>query len=499
MNPNISLIVTVYNKHDFLVHCLDSVANQTNKSAQVIIVDDGSTDGSAKICDDYAKKYDFETYHTKNQGVSEARNFGMRKARGEFIAFLDADDVLVPEAIDIMAKVSSRGYNIYQFGQYRRKKYEIDNKRQYGSPKGHYGFDFIPKYWVMVWNKLYKRSFLEDYHLTFKKGMQFGEDALFNAQCILANEGLYHAPQATIIHCLDDNNSLCRGNLNLGRLELLDKELCNLKDAQVDPRKEEWVKVAIEEHRNSKLFKRYGFGNGNGGKYDIVYFVKDEPTNEELVYSLRSVEKNWQYRSVWFCGGCPKNLKPDQRIDLEQQGTSKWNKVRDMIARVCQNKDITEDFWLFNDDFFILKPTTEDMPPQYNGELVPYVERIEKRQGHSDDYTMRLRCASEALEKAGKTTLNYEVHKPMLINRKKALEVMEAFPKTPAFRSLYGNYWQIGGVSKHDMKIKVKKYGKMHNVENYWEFVSTSDTSFNEGEVGEFLRRRFTERSRFEK
>ena len=495
----ISLIITVYNKQDFLNHCLDSVVGQTDQSAQVIIVDDGSTDGSAEICDSYARQYGFEVYHTENNGVSEARNLGMDKATGDYITFLDADDALTPDAIEIMGKVATRGYNIHQFGQYRRKKYAIDDGRKYSSPKGHYGFDFIPKYWVMVWNKLYKRIFIEDYYIRFKKGMQFGEDTLFNAQCILANGGFYHAPQTTIIHCLDDKKSLCRGDLSLDKLELLDEELCKLEEAQFDDKKKAWVGVAIDEHRNSRLFRRYGFGKGNGGKYDIVYFVKKSPTNEELVYSLRSVEKNWKYRSVWFCGGCPDNLRPDQMLSLAQQGTSKWNRVKDMIVQVCKNDHITENFWLFNDDFFVLKPLPEDMPPQYNGELLPYVERIERRQGHADDYTRRLRCASEALEKAGKTTLNYEVHKPMLINRKKALEVLEVFPNTPAFRSLYGNYLGIGGVSKHDMKIKTKKYSKMHEVENNWDFVSTSDTSFEEGDVGEFLRMKFTEKSRFEK
>lgn len=498
MRPKISLIITVYNKAPFLRRCLDSVANQTNQDAQVIIVDDGSTDGSTAICSQYREKYDWDLWCTQNRGVSEARNLGLDKAEGDYITFLDADDLYVPDAVASMVAEVAKGHNICQFRQHRCRKYSELNKTAYGSPQGDYGLDLIPRYWVLVWNKLYKRSFLRDNHLRFKPGMQFGEDTLFNAQCILANGGLYHAPEVTTIHCLDDKKSLCRGQMEMAKAQLLDNELVKLYNAQVDPAKANWVKTAIDEHRNSKLFRRYGVGIDNGGKYDIVYFVKDAPVNDELVYSLRSVEKNLPYRRVCFCGGCPKNLRPDQQIKVTQDGTSKWNNVRAMIAEICRSDFITDDFWLFNDDFFVLKPMPEDMPPQYNGDLISYVDRIDRKQGHSDDFTRRLRCAAEILAARGKTTLNYEVHKPMLINRKKALEVMEQFPRTPAFRSIYGNCLNIGGENKHDMKVKVTKFNKLFFVENVWEFVSTDDNSFESGDVGEMIRMRFTERSRFE-
>ncbi|MBQ3474468.1 glycosyltransferase [Candidatus Saccharibacteria bacterium] len=495
MQPKVSLIITVYNKAPFLRRCLDSVKNQVKNDAQIIVVDDGSTDGSAEICDEY----DFEIYHIENGGVSEARNFGMNKAKGEYITFLDSDDILTPKTLNIMEKVAGRGFNIYQFGQYRCKTPENCNKIPYASPKGHYDLYFIPKYWVMVWNKLYKKSFLEENHIRFQKDMSFGEDAIFNMQCILANGGLYHAPQTTIIHCLDDKNSLCRGNLNLEKIEKLDAELNKIADQQIEPNKIQWARIAVNEHRNSRLFKKYGFNKESKGEYDIVYMVKDEYENEELRYSLRSVEQNWKYRNIWFCGGCPNGLKPDKMFPIKQEGFLKWDRVRDMLIKVCENDDISENFWLFNDDFFILKPMADDMQPQYNGELIPYIERIEKKhQGREDAYTSRLRQANNTLKKMGYTTFNYEVHKPMLINRKKALEVLKKFEGTPCFRSLYGNYYAIGGINKHDMKIKVLNYGKMYLVEGTWEFLSTSDDSFNYGQVGTFLREKFYKKCRFE-
>ena len=498
----ISLIIPVYNKGDFIARCLESVANQTDKSAQVIMVDDGSTDGSSSYLDYYQKKYGWELYRTENRGVSAARNLGIDKAKGKYITFLDADDFLHRDAIKTMRINAKNGYNIVQFGQYRLWNLRSFNERlvlPYRSLEGRYSLDRIPKYWVHVWNKMYKREFLDQNNIRFRDGMQFGEDAVFNVECLLANNGLYHAPGATVYHILDDKNSLCRGSgLNLERLEFLDDELCKLYEKQTLPAKKRWLLIAINQHRHSRLFRKFGFNRGFKGSYDVVYILKDSSMNPELVYSLRSLDQNWQYKSVWFCGGCPEGLKPDRHMKIKQTGLNKWDKVRDMVIKICKNDQITDNFWLFNDDFYVLKKIDENIPPQYNGELKQYIERIERRQGGPDGFTIRLKQAADDLEKAGLDTLNYEVHKPMLFNRKKLLEALEKFPDTPAYRSIYGNYWKIGGQTKHDMKIKVLKFTKMADVENFWEFVSTSDESFHDGEIGRFIRDKFREKSRFE-
>lgn len=232
----------------------------------------------------------------------------------------------------------------------------------------------------------------------------------------------------------------------------------------------------------------------NDEKFDIVYFIKDSPKNEELKYSLRSVEENWEYRDVWFYGGCPDDLCPDRRITIKQKGLNKWEKVRNMLREAFQNEELSENIWLFNDDFFILNRGAIDLLPTYDDTLVTYIESIMKKNNNSNsEYTMRLRLTIQALK--GFTILNYEVHKPMLINRRKALEVLDNFPNIGGFRSLYGNYWQIGGENRHDMKIKDLGTYDWED----WEFLSTSDESFKEGEVGRFIRERFNKKSRFEK
>ena len=495
----VSLIVTVYNKAPYLKRCFDSIVNQIDKSAEVIIIDDGSTDGSTKICAKYASKYKWLLCCTQNRGVSEARNLGLDRATGDYIAFVDADDALTPDAIDIMTRIARHEFNIYQFGHIRRASGKVTTTHRALAKKGFYGLDKMPKHWQIVWNKLYKADFIKKHKIRFISGMQFGEDEMFNARAILANNGLYQAPQVLMEHYFDDFDSLCRGQLDLERLQRLLDELKKLGNRQKDKRKKQWCYDAIERHSHSRVFLEYGYQRKNSGKYDIVYFLKRSPINEELRYSLRSVEQNWQYKSVWFYGGCPEGIRPDHHVDVAQLELTKWERVRGMLRKACLNDDITDDFWLFNDDFFVLTPHNENMPPQYNTTLQERISSIESRHGgNSTEYTERLRHLVKTLKKAKKGYLDYTVHKPMLINRKKMLEVLDKFPDEPMSRALYGNYWKIGGESNHDMKIQRINYNKAATAIKEWDFVSTSDESFRNGNIGRYLRDKFDIKSRFE-
>lgn len=105
MNPKISVIVPVYNVEKYLSRCLKSLLAQTFKDFEIILVDDGSTDRSAKICDVYAKKYEIiKVFHKANRGQGAARNFGVKMAQGEFVNFVDSDDYVNPRYLEILLK-----------------------------------------------------------------------------------------------------------------------------------------------------------------------------------------------------------------------------------------------------------------------------------------------------------------------------------------------------------------------------------------------------------
>ena len=91
-----SVIIPVYNVEKYIERCLKSVISQNYDDLEIIVVDNGSTDRSGSICDIYANEYaNISVYHIENHGVGSARNFGLSKAKGEFICFMDADDYLV--------------------------------------------------------------------------------------------------------------------------------------------------------------------------------------------------------------------------------------------------------------------------------------------------------------------------------------------------------------------------------------------------------------------
>lgn len=102
-NPLISIIVPVYNVEPYLERCLDSILSQTYKNYEVILIDDGSTDNSGKICDTYAKNHpQIKVFHKKNGGLSDARNFGIKKSSGEYLTFVDSDDTITEDALEYL-------------------------------------------------------------------------------------------------------------------------------------------------------------------------------------------------------------------------------------------------------------------------------------------------------------------------------------------------------------------------------------------------------------
>jgi glycosyltransferase involved in cell wall biosynthesis len=105
-NSKISVIVPVYNVSRYLTKCIDSILNQTFKDFELILVDDGSTDNSGTICDDYKNKYEFiKVIHTKNCGVSNARNVGIEISGGDYITFIDSDDYIDTRFLEILYKL----------------------------------------------------------------------------------------------------------------------------------------------------------------------------------------------------------------------------------------------------------------------------------------------------------------------------------------------------------------------------------------------------------
>lgn len=229
-------------------------------------------------------------------------------------------------------------------------------------------------------------------------------------------------------------------------------------------------------------------------KWDVVYILRNDidEDNEELKYSLRSLE-NFEYNKVCFAGGAPSNLVPDYQLEFEQEGHNKWRKVRNTIEAICNDPNISENFWLFNDDFFILKPYDQDKV-YYNGTIPELIQRLEAQRGKGIAYVKHINRSLIILQENEMPIKNYSLHMPMLINKEKGKEVLEKFQYGSAFRNLYGNYVDEGNEVCADCKISTPNILP----EDTWGVVSTNERVFGYGEIGKFIREKFQKKSRFE-
>ena len=106
---SVSVIVPVYNSEKYLEECVDSILSQNYDALELLLVDDGSTDTSGKICDEYSlKDHRVKTFHINNAGPSRARNYGLDQIKGELVMFVDSDDILIPGAISVLSNIISR-------------------------------------------------------------------------------------------------------------------------------------------------------------------------------------------------------------------------------------------------------------------------------------------------------------------------------------------------------------------------------------------------------
>lgn len=221
---------------------------------------------------------------------------------------------------------------------------------------------------------------------------------------------------------------------------------------------------------------------------DIVYFVKDTKENEELKYSLRSL-KNLQYDNVWFFGGRPNGLRPDKAVRVLQNQPTKYDNVHVMYSWVL-NSEVSDDFIMFNDDFFVMDKVAEVLPA-HRGSLYEYIVKVEDNNGGMTAYTRRLRRTTKALEEAGLSTRCYELHIPMVFNKEKLRAALNKFPGLNGVRSIYGNMYYEGN------RIPDCKVFKQGQPLPEGPFLSTSDSTWKYY-IGEGIKRKFDTPSRFE-
>lgn len=208
----ISIIIPVYNAENYLNECMESILAQTFSEYEVLLIDDGSTDKSGIICDQYARKYkNVYVYHQKNSGQAVARNFGVKQAKGRYIWFVDSDDVILSDnALSVIQKEFVHIPDVIAFGWK-----EAENNEEFCLSPERFGFCIdekcekiqsgtqylsgslskTPLYNWYPWIYLYRREYWINHSFEFPKGQKF-EDLKLIYNTLLDAESIVKVDQA---------------------------------------------------------------------------------------------------------------------------------------------------------------------------------------------------------------------------------------------------------------------------------------------------------------
>lgn len=185
----VSIVVLVYNLEEYLPRCLDALVNQTLKEIEILCVDDGSTDSAPQIIEDYAHKYPnlVKAFHKENGGEHTTRNYGLEKARGEYVTFVDADDYVEANWVEVLyseAKQNKADLAVCGFRRIDMNTGKVVGKDLLGGKKVVKEISAKDDFPAFInpapWNKIYKREKVKDFRFL---NLRCFSDMMFLASC----------------------------------------------------------------------------------------------------------------------------------------------------------------------------------------------------------------------------------------------------------------------------------------------------------------------------
>ena len=323
MNENnlaVSIIMPVYNSEAYLQNCIDSILSQEFDSFELLLIDDGSTDRSPEICDDYASQDErVKVFHKDNGGICAARNFGLENAKGTYIAFSDHDDIVLPGFLaDNYIAAMENDADVVKFGRkgllIRGKKVISTDVRSFNDSILRHK-DIVECFLKMriqgtmncVWDGMFRRDFLEKncirFDTRFKKG---GEDIDFCSRCFVAAEVAILRPQVYYEHYIrvGISTSTVEDPNRMYKYELLTENLeCCIKTANIDIEKyraEYTVCIAKESIYPSV---KYMITTGKG-LHDVHEWLLARSNNRPIpvvsLNELKEVSRKWSLFSWMY-------------------------------------------------------------------------------------------------------------------------------------------------------------------------------------------------------
>lgn len=254
----ISIIIPMYNSENYIEKCLESLLAQTDSEYEILVIDDGSTDNSKSICTELQRKCDkIKLYSQNNSGVSNARNFGISKATGDYIMFVDSDDWveldLLVSAEEYIQKYSP---DVLIYGI----KYMKGDKCSFNSSTDRiecFEYNQVKEYIIELYrtgaiassvNKIYKRTVLKN--IQFDEGLKYGEDLKFN-MCVFQNvKSIVNMPQA--FYCYNRHENSLSTNIDARQIKEMLSLYCESKMF--------FHNLDIDEQKKNELLERHYFG-----------------------------------------------------------------------------------------------------------------------------------------------------------------------------------------------------------------------------------------------
>ncbi len=285
--PKISIIIPAYNAEKYINECIDSILKNSKESlnqTEIIVINDGSTDRTLKKLEKYKENNIIHVYTTKNQGVSAARNYGIKLAKGDWITFIDADDKVTEGFVDqninelnnsalIKTTISTNNYNNQIKDKTTISIQHLLSKLTYGE---------MPAF---IFSYFFKKDIVKQIH--FNKNIHFMEDSLFLIEYLNKTKEKYNV-ETNLASYLYNNNQCSASNNSKNIIRnILDAEqvfLLRFKDQNIDRRRAQAYKLKIYENQISKIDNQTDFINLKTNKDIKLLFQKEIKNNKTTLF-----------------------------------------------------------------------------------------------------------------------------------------------------------------------------------------------------------------------
>lgn len=347
----VSIIVPVYNVKEYLVECVDSIRNQTLSDIEIILVDDGSSDGSSELCDTYAKLDSrVQVIHQHNGGSTRARNAGLLASHGEYIGFVDSDDWIEPQMYEQLLRQCIQNHAdiavCAKFCNHKKSEY----KEPLGVPEGIYEKNDPQKTIIRnliysekdqsrgmspnLYDKLFQRELLCRYQFSVDERIKYGEDDVCVYSCLLHAERVVMLDQA-FYHYRQREGSVCHTEDTTYFEKItwfylqLENEFLKHPDAVILMRQ---LKQYMLEFVLRGINKHFGFGYGVVVPFHLppYHLLESMQIRKVLLYGAGNVGQDY-YRSLQIWG----NVKVSVWVDRQYEDYQKKVLPVSSISAIC--------------------------------------------------------------------------------------------------------------------------------------------------------------------